>query len=73
MSCCTNKNNGCDTCKHSHGDDDIRCYSPEIYKNPPHDSIWEPKNDRITENTREQSSPNQQTALNKDEFNEMDK
>ena len=49
--CCTNDNDRCDTCKWSHGEDDIRCYCPLIYLNPPQDAEWEQKEIKVNDGT----------------------
>lgn len=33
----------CETCKHNHGDDDLRCYHPNLYIDPPKNTFYEPK------------------------------
>jgi hypothetical protein len=40
--CIINGHYGCKTCKYSHGDDDTKCYHPNLYKNPIEETFYEP-------------------------------
>ena len=33
----------CETCKHNHGADDLRCHHPNLNLDPPEDTFYEPK------------------------------